>query len=100
MKKVTIYRVSTSPRYENTYDNKSWLEVNKKLDDDEFYLFREVWKLDNAGHYLNMIDNNFVKVVSSKWLENHSLYYGCKVLSDDSYFTDYITDYDKVTQNL
>ena len=100
MQKVTIYRFSTSPRYENTYDNNSWLEVNKQLDDDEFYLFREVWKLDNADHYLNMIDNDFVKVVSSKWLENHSLYYGCRVLNDDSYFTDYITDYDKVTQNL
>lgn len=101
MKKVTIYRFSKNSRYENTYDSSSWYEVTEQLDDDdEFYLFREVWELDDAGHYLSMIDSGFVKVVSSKWLEDHNSYYGCKVLNDNSYFTDYITDYDKETQEL
>ena len=101
MKKVTIYRFSKNSRYENMDDNSSWFEVNKQLDtDDEFYLFREVWELDDAGHYLSMINSGFVKVVSSKWLEDHKSYYGCRVLNDNSYFTDYITNYDKVTQGL
>lgn len=101
MKKVIIYRFSKNSRYENMDDNSSWFEVNKQLDtDDEFYLFREVWELDDAGHYLSMIDSGFVKVVSGKWLEDHKSYYGCRVLNDNNYYTDYITDYDKVTQGL
>ena len=100
MQKVTIYRFSKNSRYENTDDSNSWYEVNKQLDDDEFYLFREVWELDDAGHYISMIASGFVKVVSSKWLEDHHSYYGCRVLNDNEFFTDYITDYDKVTQGL
>jgi hypothetical protein len=65
MKKVIIYRVSKNPQ-----------------DDDELYLFREVWKLDDVGNY-KMIDNGFVKVVSKKWLENRNLYYGCRISNDD-----------------
>jgi hypothetical protein len=101
MQKVIIYRFSKSPRYENTYDSSTWYEVNKQLDDDdEFYLFREVWELDDAGNYLSMLDSSFVKIVSSKWLENHTSYYGCRVLNDDEYSTNYITDYEKETQGL
>ena len=39
MQKVTIYRFSKNPRYENTYDSSSWFEVNEQLDNDEFYNF-------------------------------------------------------------
>lgn len=70
MQKVTIYTFSKNPRYENTYDNNSGVEVNEQLDDDEFYLFREVWQLDDAGNYQNKIDSDFVKVVSVPWLQN------------------------------
>lgn len=101
MQKVTIYRFSKNPRWENTYDNHSWFEVNEPLyDDDEFYLFREVWKLDNAGDYQCMVDNDFVKVVSKKWLGDHNLYYGCRILNDADYSDDGITEYDKETQNI
>ena len=100
MKKVTIYRFSKNPLYENIYDNKSWFEVNEQLDDDEFYLFREVWKLDNIGYYQNMVDNDFVKVVSQKWLKDHNLYYGCRILNDNDYCADDITDYAMDTQNM
>ena len=100
MNKVTIYRFSKNPRYENTYDNNSWFEVNERLDDDEFYLFREVWKLDDVGYYQGMIDNDFVKVVSKKWLEDHNLYYGCRLLNDAAYGADGITDYNKEIQNM
>lgn len=102
MEKVTIYRFAKNPRYENTYDNNSWFEVNEQLDDDEFYLFREVWKLDEAGYYQSMIDNDFVKVVSKKWLEAHSLYYGCRILNDADTddLTEYATEYAKETQNM
>lgn len=100
MQKVTIYRFSKNPRYDNTYDNNSWFEVNEQLDDDEFYLFREVWKLDENGYYQNMVDSDFVKVVSKKWLEDHNFYYGCKILNDDEYDPDDITDYTRETQNM
>ena len=102
MQKVTIYRVSKNPRYENTYDNKSWFEANEELDDyiDDFYLFREVWKLDNIGYYQNMVDNDFVKVISKKWLKDRNLYYGCRILNDVDYNTDGITDYTRETQNM
>ena len=56
MQKVTIYRFSKNPRYENTYDNNSWFEVNEQLDDDEFYLFREVWEL-RLKAFINIIYN-------------------------------------------
>ena len=95
MQKVTIYRFSKNPRYENTYDNKTWFEVNKQLGDDEFYLFREVWKLDDVGYYQTLVDNDFVKVVSKKWLEDHNLYYRCRILNDAEYDADGITDYDR-----
>lgn len=100
MQKITIYRFSRNPRYENAYDSNSWFEANEQLDDDEFYLFKEVWKLDNIGHYQNLIDSDFVKVVNKKWLENHNLYYGCRILNDDDYDTEDITDYTKETQNM
>lgn len=100
MDKVTIYRFSKNPRYENTWDNQSWFEVNDRLNDDEFYLFREVWKLDDVGYYQNMVDNNFVKVVSKKWLKDHNLYYGCRILNDAEYGTDGITDYNKEIKNM
>lgn len=100
MQKVTIYRFSKNPRYANAYDSSSWFEVNERLDDDEFYLFREVWKLDNIGYYQNMIDSDFVKVVSKKWLEDHNLYYNCRILNDDEYDTDDITEYTRETQNM
>lgn len=100
MQKVTIYRFSKNPRYTNTCDNNSWFKVNGRLDDDEFYLFREVWKLDNIGYYQNMMDSDFVKVVSKKWLKDHNLYYGCRILNDDEYDTEDITDYTKETQNM
>ena len=100
MQKVTIYRFSKNPRYENTYDSSSWFEVNEQLDDNEFYLFREVWKLDEAGYYQNMVDSDFVKVVSKKWLEDRNLYYGCRIMNDDEYGTDDVTEYTKETQNM
>lgn len=100
MQKVTIYRFSKNSRYENTYNNASWFEVNEQLDDDEFYLFREVWKLDDAGNYQNMVDNDFVKVVSNKWLDDHNLYYGCRILNDAEYNTDDLTEYAEETQNM
>ena len=104
MEKVTIYRFSKNPRYENTYDNTSdnhsWFEVNKQLGDDEFYLFREVWKLDDVGHYQTMVDNDFVKVVSKKWLEDHTLYYGCRILDDAKYGADGVTGYDTELQYM
>ena len=100
MEKVTIYRFSKNPRYENTYDNQSWFEVNEQLDDDEFYLFREVWKIDNNGYYQNMVDNDFVKVVSKKWLKDHNLYYGCRILNDAEYSINDTTDYARETQNM
>ena len=100
MNKVTIYRFSKNPLYENIYDNNSWFEVNERLNDDEFYLFREVWKIDDVGYYQNMIDNDFVKVVSKKWLKDHNLYYGCRILNDAEYGTDDITDYARETQNM
>ena len=62
MGEVTIYVYSKDPRYEKG------IEVNKQLDDDEFYLFKEVWQLDDAGNYQNKIDSDFVKVVRAKWL--------------------------------
>lgn len=64
MKKVTIYSFSKDPR------------------DDEFYLFKEVWKISNLGYY-KMVDNDFVKVVNKKWLENRNVYYGHRILNDD-----------------
>lgn len=100
MQKVTIYRFSKNPRYANAYDNNSWFEVNERLGDDEFYLFREVWKLDDIGYYQSMIDSDFVKVVNKKWLEDHNLYYNCRILNDDEYDTDDITDYTRETQNM
>ena len=100
MQKITIYRFSKNPRYENAYDNQSWFEVNEQLDDDEFYLFREVWKIDDLGYYQSMVDNDFVKVASKKWLEDHNLYYGCRILNDDECTTDDITEYTKETQNM
>lgn len=100
MNKVTIYRFSKDPRYENTYDSHSWFEANEPLDDDEFYLFREVWKIDNIGYYQNMVDNDFVKVVSKKWLKDHNLYYGCRILDDAEYNADDITDYAMEIQNM
>ena len=100
MQKVTIYRFSKNPRYENTYDSSSWFEVNEQLDNDEFYLFREVWKLDEAGYYQNMVDSDFVKVVSKKWLEDRNLYYGCRIMNDDEYGTDDVTEYTRETQNM
>lgn len=100
MQKVTIYRFSKNPRYENTYDSSSWFEVNEQLDNDEFYLFREVWKLNEAGYYQNMVDSDFVKVVSKKWLEDRNLYYGCRIMNDDEYGTDDVTEYTRETQNM
>lgn len=100
MQKVTIYRFSKNPRYEDTYDNSSWFEINVPLEDDGFYLFREVWKLDELGYYQSMDDSDFVKVVSKKWLEDHNLYYGCRILDDNAYDTDDITDYTRETQNI
>lgn len=102
MEKVTIYRFAKNPRYENTYDNRTWFEVTEPVDDDEFYLFREVWKLDSLGYYQSMIDNDFIKVVSKKWLEAHSLYYGCRILNDADTddLTEYATAYAKETQNM
>lgn len=100
MQKVIIYRFSKNPSYANAYDNNSWFEVNERLDDDEFYLFREVWKLDDIGYYQNMIDSNFVKVVSKKWLEDHNLYYNCQILNDYESGTEGITEYTKKTQNM
>lgn len=100
MQKITIYRFSKNPRYENAYDNQSWFEVNEQLDDDEFYLFREVWKIDDLGHYQSMIDNDFVKVVSNKWLDDHSLYYGHRILNDADFDTDDISEYDEKIQSM
>ena len=100
MDKVTIYRFSKNPRYEDTYENNSWFEVNKQVDDDEFYLFREVWELDDVGYYQSMIDNDFVKVVNKKWIKDHTLYYGCRILNDAEYGTDDITDYAMEIQNM
>ena len=47
-----------------------------------------------------MIDSDFVKVVNKKWLEDHNLYYNCRILNDDEYDTDDITDYTRETQNM
>lgn len=100
MQKVIIYRFSKNSRYENTYGNNSWFEVNEQLDDNEFYLFREVWKLNEAGYYQNMVDSDFVKVVSKKWLEDRNSYYGCRIMNDDEYGTDDVTEYTRETQNM
>ena len=100
MQKITIYRFSKNRRYENTYDNNSWFKVNEQLDDDEFYLFREVWELDDLGYYQSMVDNDFVKIVSKKWLKDHNLYYKGRILNDAEYGTDDITEYTKETQNM
>lgn len=100
MKKVTIYRFSENSRYEDTYNNNSWFEVNEQLDDDEFYLFREVWKVDDNGFYQSMVDNDFVKIVSKKWLKDHSTYYGRRILDDSDLDADGCTEYERVTQNI
>ena len=100
MEKVTIYRFAKNPRYEDTYESNSWFEVNEQVDDDEFYLFREVWKIDDLGYYQNMVDSDFVKVVSKKWLEDHNLYYGHRIFNDSDYDEDSITEYARETQNM
>ena len=99
MKKVIIYRFSKNPRYESAREDGSWFEVTEQLDGDEFYLFKEVWKINDTAYY-KMDDSDFVKVVNRKWLEDHNLYYGCKILNDDEYSTDDITEYDKEIYNL
>ena len=47
-----------------------------------------------------MIDNDFVKVVNKKWIKDHTLYYGCRILNDAEYGTDDITDYAMEIQNM
>lgn len=46
MEKI-IYRLSYDPNYGYFKDSNSWLQVRQQLDQNELYLFREVWKLDD-----------------------------------------------------
>lgn len=110
MKKI-IYRLSDHSDY--AYGENSWLQVRDELDNNEHYLFKEVWKLNEYAidnPYGKKVEENFVKIVNTDWIKKHTTapnyieFYGCRVLKDYEPYNDYEncvpTQYDKEINNL
>ena len=112
MRKI-IYRLSDSADYGFQKGSNTWYRVRHQLDNNEHYLFREVWRLneyDLDNMYEKKIEDNFIKVVNDDWIKKHTVgskyieYYGCTVLKDYEPYEDYenciATEYDQEIHNL
>lgn len=113
MKKI-IYRIALNPRYGYDVEGSNvFYEVNTSLNENEYYLFREVWRLndyDLNNMYQDKIDDDFIKIVDNDWIKKHTIcqncieYYGCEVLKDFESYEDYEscipTQYDKEVNGL
>lgn len=78
---MIIYKISKSCRYSNASDH-SQFEVDRDIEPNEFYLYRENWKINPGGDFEKLISNNFIKIVNTSWLDNHPDYYGHSILDD------------------
>ena len=89
---MIIYKISKSCRYSSASDH-SQFEVDRDIAPNEFYLYRENWKINPGGDFEKLVSNNFVKVVNTDWLSNHPDYYGHRIFDDTTPEKNGLTQY-------
>ena len=73
MKKIIEYEVQ---------DVYGTIEEKLDLKENEHYLYKTVYKVNNYSCYPIPTDPRFVKVVNTYWLKHHKTYYNCAVIDN------------------